>query len=228
VPQRRFQLYGRRKTKPLRARQRHLVDELLPRLRITLPASGRLAPLPLFAQPVREVWLEIGFGGGEHLAALASLDPGVGFIGAEPFVNGVAKLLLAIADGGLRNVRIFDADARLLLEQLESESIGRVFILFPDPWPKRRHEKRRLMTSDVVAELHRIMKPGAELRLVSDSPDYISWSLDNILRHGGFGWLAGRPADWRSQPPGWVETRYEAKARSRGRKPAYLRFTRLA
>ena len=102
MPQRRFQLYGRRKTKPLRARQRHLVDELLPRLRITLPASGRLAPLPLFAQPVREVWLEIGFGGGEHLAALASLDPGVGFIGAEPFVNGVAKLLLAIADGGLK------------------------------------------------------------------------------------------------------------------------------
>ena len=99
MPQRRFQLYGRRKTKPLRARQRHLVDELLPRLRVTLPASGKLAPLPLFAQPVREVWLEIGFGGGEHLAALASLDPGVGFIGAEPFVNGVAKLLLAIADG---------------------------------------------------------------------------------------------------------------------------------
>ena len=106
---------------------------LLPRLRMTLPASGRLAPLPLFAQPVREVWLEIGFGGGEHLAALASLDPGMGFIGAEPFVNGVAKLLLAIADGGLCNVRIFDADARLLLEQLESESIGRVFILFPIP-----------------------------------------------------------------------------------------------
>lgn len=228
VPQRRFQHYGRRKAKPLRPRQQHLVDTLLPRLRIELKPGEKIAPSTFFAGPSRDVWLEIGFGGGEHLAKLASLHSEVAFIGAEPFINGVAKLLRCIADGNLDNIRIFDDDARLLLEQLESLSVGRVFILYPDPWPKRRHERRRLLNPQIVAELHRIMKPGAELRLASDSADYISWSLRNILRHGGFHWLADRPEDWRKPPADWTGTRYEAKALNQGRKPAYLRFRKSA
>jgi tRNA (guanine-N7-)-methyltransferase len=225
--QRRFQLYGRRKAKPLRPRQQHLVDELLPHLRIGLRPGEKITPLTLFAGPARDVWLEIGFGGGEHLAKLASSNPEIAFIGAEPFINGVAKLLVAITDSNLTNIRIFDDDARLLLECLESSTIGSVFILYPDPWPKRRHEQRRLLNLQFVAELHRIMKPGAELRIASDSADYISWSLHNILRHGGFDWLAEHPQDWRQPPSGWIETRYESKALTQSRKPLYLSFRKL-
>jgi tRNA (guanine-N7-)-methyltransferase len=225
--QRRFQLYGRRKAKPLRPRQQHLVDVLLPRLRIALRPGEKIAPLTLFAGPATDVWLEIGFGGGEHLAKLASSNPEIAFIGAEPFVNGVAKLLVAISDGKLANIRIFDDDVRLLLERLESSTIGSVFILYPDPWPKRRHEKRRLLKLQFIAELHRIMKPGAELRLASDSADYVSSSLHNILRHGGFDWLAEHPRDWRQPPAGWIETRYESKALTQSRKPLYLSLRKL-
>jgi tRNA (guanine-N7-)-methyltransferase len=178
----------------------------------------------LFAPGVREVWLEIGFGGGEHLAALAELHPDVGFIGAEPFINGVAKLLLAIDERKLGNIRIFDDDARVLLERLASAAIGRVFILYPDPWPKRRHEKRRLLTSEFLGELYRIMKPGAELRLASDSADYVAWSLRNLMNHGGFEWMAEGPDDWRCPPRDWTQTRYETKALAGGGRPVYLRF----
>ena len=173
---------------------------------------------------MREVWLEIGFGGGEHLAALAELHPDVGFIGAEPFINGVAKLLLAIDERKLGNIRIFDDDARLLLERLENAAIGRVFILYPDPWPKRRHEKRRLLNAEFLGELYRIMKPGAELRLASDSADYVAWSLRNLMSHAGFEWMAEGPSDWRCPPLDWTRTRYETKALAGGGRPVYLRF----
>jgi tRNA (guanine-N7-)-methyltransferase len=224
VTKRRFQLYGRRKSKPLRARQQHLIDVLLPRLRIAGQPQQEISPKALFAPGVREVWLEIGFGGGEHLAALAELRPDVGFIGAEPFVNGIAKLLLAIDQRKLGNIRIFDDDARLLLERLESAAIGRVFILYPDPWPKRRHEKRRLLNPEFLGELYRIMKPAAELRLASDSADYVAWSLRNLMSHGGFEWMAEGPDDWRCPPRDWIKTRYETKALAGGAKPVYLRF----
>jgi tRNA (guanine-N7-)-methyltransferase len=197
-------------------------------LRIEVKPGSQIEPARLFADRPADVWLEIGFGGGEHLAQLASLRPDIGFIGAEPFLNGVAKLLSVIAASGLANIRIVDGDARPLVAQLADAAIGRVFVLYPDPWPKRRHEKRRLFNAAFIAELHRIMKPDAELRLATDSPDYAGWSLRNILRHGGFDWLAEKAAAWRQPPPEWVETRYESKAIRQGRKPIYLRFRKLA
>jgi tRNA (guanine-N7-)-methyltransferase len=201
---------------------------LLPRLRVSLTGPGKLLPLALFPAMISKVWLEIGFGGGEHLASLAERNPHIGFIGAEPFVNGIAKLLVAIDNDRLANIRIFDGDGRLLLESLGDASIDRLFILFPDPWPKRRHEKRRLLNADTIAELYRVMKPGGELRLASDSADYIGWSLRNILAHRGFDWLVEGPRHWREPPQDWCQTRYEAKALCEGRRPAYLRFLRRA
>jgi tRNA (guanine-N7-)-methyltransferase len=200
---------------------------LLPRLRIDVEGRGRLEPRTLFPQPVSEVWLEVGFGGGEHLAGLAARHPQIGFIGAEPFLNGIAKLLVAIEDNNIDNIRIFDGDGRLLLANLQDGSIARLFILYPDPWPKRRHAKRRLLDPDTITELHRVLAPGAELRVASDSGDYISWSLRIVLAHGGFDWLAEGPADWHRPPSDWCQTRYEAKALAAGRRPHYLRFARL-
>jgi tRNA (guanine-N7-)-methyltransferase len=201
---------------------------LLPRLRIGIESRGKLDPFSLFPRSVSEIWLEIGFGGGEHLASLAARHPQIGFIGAEPFVNGLAKLLIAIEDQSLANIRIFDGDGRLLLANLQDASIARLFILYPDPWPKRRHEKRRLLDARTIAELHRVMKPGAELRVASDSGDYVGWSLRNVLAHNGFDWLAEGPEDWRRPPLDWYQTRYEAKALGEGRRPIYLRFARRA
>ena len=201
---------------------------LLPRLRVSLKGPGKLRPLALFPDTISKVWLEIGFGGGEHLASLAARSPHIGFIGAEPFVNGIAKLLVVIDNDRLANIRIFDGDGRLLLEDLEDSSIDRLFVLYPDPWPKRRHEKRRLLDAATIAELYRVMMPGGELRLASDSADYVGWSLRNIMAHGGFDWLAEGPRDWRQPPQGWCRTRYETKALSEGRRPIYLRFLRRA
>lgn len=204
------------------------MGSLLPGLRIDIQGPRTLQPLSLFPHPVSEVWLEIGFGGGEHLASLAASRPQTGFIGAEPFLNGIAKLLVAIETGGLANIRIFDGDGRRLLESLGNATIDRLFILYPDPWPKRRHEKRRLLDAGTIAELHRVMRPGAELLLASDSADYIGWSLRNILAHGGFDWSAQRAEDWRRPPANWCQTRYEGKALEEGRRPVYLRFSRFA
>lgn len=223
---RRYQLYGRRKAKPLRPHQRQLVADLLPSLQINLPPEGELQPQAIFTGAPTDVWLEIGFGGGEHLADLAAAQPGIGFIGAEPFLNGVAKLLLAIAERRLSNIRIFDADARLLLDHLSAASIARIYVLYPDPWPKRRHAKRRLLDSATLRQMHRVMKPGAELRLATDSPDYAAWALARLLRHGGFEWLAETARDWREPPSGWTVTRYEAKALGQGRTPFYFAFRR--
>ena len=225
---RHYQLYGRRKAKPLRPRQRKLVEGLLPSLRIDLPPEGEFQPQGIFSNAPADVWLEIGFGGGEHLAELAAAYPHIGFIGAEPFLNGIAKLLLAIADTdkNLSNIRILDADVRPLLDRLSSASIGRVFVLYPDPWPKRRHIKRRLLDQATVLELQRVMKPGAELRLATDSPAYAAWALAALLRHGGFEWLAETARDWREPPLGWTVTRYESKARGEHRTPLYFAFRR--
>jgi tRNA (guanine-N7-)-methyltransferase len=223
---RRYHLYGRRKAKPLRPRQRKLVEGLLPSLRIDMPPEGEFQPQAIFSDAPADIWLEIGFGGGEHLAELAAAHPRIGFIGAEPFLNGVAKLLLAIAEKHLSNIRILDSDVRPLLDRLSSASIGRVYVLYPDPWPKRRHAQRRLLVQATVLEMQRVMKPGAELRLATDSPDYAAWALATLLRHGGFEWLAETARDWREPPSGWTVTRYELKARGQGRTPLYFAFRR--
>ncbi len=224
VPQR--LLYGRRVGPRLRPGRRRLLDELLPRLAIDLPARGRLDPRGLFRRPVEAVWLEIGFGGGEHLAAQAAAHPTVGFIGVEPYLSGVARLLAAIEAGGLDNVRILVDDARLLLPVLPDASIARIDVLFPDPWPKARHHKRRLVAPATVAEMARILVPGGELRLATDDPGYARWMLAAVLGEPRLEWLAERAADWREPWPDRPITRYEAKALAAGRKPVYLRCRR--
>lgn len=219
-------VYGRRRGRKLRPGQRDLLDGLLPQLRFELPREGALDPSRLFAEPVEAVWLEIGFGGGEHLAAQAAREPRRGLIGCEVFENGVVKLLGEIKQRGLGNVRLFIDDARLLLAALADASLERVFILFPDPWPKQRHHKRRMISTATLDALARAMRDGAELRLATDDMDYLRWMLERATAHADFEWLARRPRDWRERPADWPQTRYESKAIAAGRKPAFLRFRR--
>ena len=224
APQRR--LYGRRRGRPLRSGQQGLVEGLLPCLAINLPASGGFDPSAAFADPPRSIWLEIGFGGGEHLAIQAERHPDTGIIGCEVFENGIAKLLGAIERRHLANIRLFVDDARLLISALPAASIERVFILFPDPWPKQRHHKRRIVSGDTLDCLARIMTGGAELRLATDDSGYFSWMLECVTGHPAFDWLARRPVDWRERPADWPPTRYEEKARAAGRSPAFLQACR--
>ena len=222
----RRQIRGRRQGPKLRPGRQALLETLLPKLSLDLPAEGLLDTASLFPD-ARAVWLEIGFGGGEHLAVQAGAHPEVGLIGVEPFITGVAKLLNLIEEGGLTNVRILVDDARLLLTALPDASIARAFILFPDPWPKLRHHKRRIVSRSTVPELARVMRPGAELRLATDDADYARWMLEAVLAERRFAWLAERAADWRERPPDWPATRYEEKARAAGRAPVFLRFERV-
>lgn len=218
--------YGRRKGRALRPARQRLLDELLPRVSIE-PAPWPIDPLALFERPVQDIWLEIGFGGGEHLAEQARRHPDVGLIGCEPFLNGVARLLSEIERDGLRNIRVYADDARDLLERLPEACIGRVFVLFPDPWPKARHHRRRFIGPDTLPELARIMKDGAELRLASDQMPLIRWMLFHTLANGSFAWAAKGPADWRTRPADRPATRYESKAQARGDRCVYLTFRRL-
>ena len=225
APQRRV-LYGRRRGRPLRLGQKGLVDGLLPRLAINLPASGEFDLRSIFPDPPRSVWLEIGFGGGEHLAALAERHPDTGFIGCEVFENGIAKLLGEIERRCLANIRLFIDDARLLIAALPAAAIERVFVLFPDPWPKQRHHKRRIVSRDTLDHFARIMTDGAELRLATDDPGYLSWMLECVTGHSAFTWLARHPGDWQERPLDWPPTRYEEKARAANRPPFFLRARR--
>jgi len=218
--------YGRRRGRPLRAGQRERQTTLLPELSFSLPECGLLDPAVLFTAPIREIWLEIGFGGGEHLAEQAELHPDIGFIGCEVFENGVVKLLGEVARRRLANIRLHPSDARPLLAALTPLSIARVFILFPDPWPKTRHHKRRLIAPPTLDRLAELMVDGAELRLATDDPSYLAWMLEHTTGHPEFSWTARRPADWRARPDDWPATRYEEKARRAGRTPHFLRFAR--
>jgi len=223
-------LYGRRQGRALRPGRLALLESLLPRLAVSLPASGAAPPerldLAALFPGAREVWLEIGFGGGEHLAWQAARHPEVGFIGAEHFINGVASLVRLVKEDGLENVRIHQGDGRDLLAALPDCALGRVFILFPDPWRKTRHHKRRIVQRETLDSLARVMRDGAELRLATDHRDYLVWMLERGCAHPAFRWLARGPGDWRRRPDDWPATRYEAKAIDAGRQPAYLRFER--
>jgi tRNA (guanine-N7-)-methyltransferase len=227
-PQRR--VFGRRKGPALSAHQTGLFETLLPTLRLDL-RSG-YDPRTYFAADVTEVWLEIGFGGGEHLLWQAQAHPSIGLIGAEPYVSGVAKLLSKLAlpgsaaASGSGNIRIHPDDAGEIVDALPDASLGRVFILFPDPWPKTRHHKRRFIQMAMLDRLARVMKPGAELRFATDDPGYLVWTLERLSGHPAFAWMARGASEWRTRPSDWPETRYEAKAIRSGATCTYLRFVR--
>ncbi|PSC04862.1 tRNA (guanosine(46)-N7)-methyltransferase TrmB [Alsobacter soli] len=218
--------FGRRKGKKLRAGQADLFETLLPRLRID-PKQDLARPRELFPRPVGGLWLEIGFGGGEHLLARSRENPDVGFIGCEPFVNGMAKLLAAVDAEKLDNIRLYDGDALQVIEALPEASVDRVIQLYPDPWPKRRHHKRRFVSDAMLARLARIVRPGGSFWFASDIDHYVGWVLARVLRSPDFVWEASSAADWRTPYPGWPGTRYEAKALREGRTPSYLRIRRL-
>ena len=218
----RRKLYGRRKGPKLSARQETLRVSLLPKLKLALRERGD--PRSYFGGNVSGVWLEVGFGAGEHLVAQAKAHPDVGLIGAEPYISGTAKLLSKIEADGLDNIRIHEGDARDVLDALPDASLGGVFILFPDPWPKTRHHKRRFIQRDMLDTLARVLQPGAELRFASDDPGYFAWTLERLTAHPDFAWTARASADWSTRPPDWPQTRYEAKALHGP--PRYLRFLR--
>lgn len=218
--------FGRRRGRKLSVRQDQLMADLLPTLSVDpqSPAPHDLGGL--FPEGVASVWLEIGFGGSEHLIWQAKANPNVGLIGCEPFEEGVVKALAAIDEGQLKNVRLLADDVRPLLRWLPERSLSRVFILFPDPWPKRRHHKRRLFSPELLRLLARVMAAGAELRLGTDIGDYVRTALMAVAGTSDFRWAAEGPADWRERPADWPQTRYEAKAGREGRRCYFFRFIR--
>jgi len=219
-------VYGRRKGRPLRDNLERLIEERLPAYAFPLPAEGPLDPRRLWPEPRTEIWLEIGFGGGEHLAWQAAQRPEVGLIGCEIFLNGIATAVRALEERQASNVRLWPEDVRPLLERLAPASLDRVFILFPDPWPKARHHKRRLVGDRTLERLATLVRPGGELRLATDDEDYLVWMLDHLWRHrAAWRWTAERAGDWQTRD--WPETRYEAKARAAGRKPTFLTYRRV-
>jgi tRNA (guanine-N7-)-methyltransferase len=228
--------FGRRRGRRLGPRQQARLEHLLPRVAIDLSCPPPVTTAALFqsrdapvagGQPqAQETWLEIGFGGGEHLVWQAVRNPHVGMIGCEPFEDGMVKVLSEIEARGLANIRLHPDDARPLLRWLPQSSIARAFILFPDPWPKRRHQKRRLVNAALLDELARVLRPGAELRIATDIADYARTILMAFGATAAFGWIADGPGDWRTRPGDWPETRYEQKALREGRPSIYLRFVR--
>jgi tRNA (guanine-N7-)-methyltransferase len=217
-------LYGRSHGRALRPGQERLVAEVLPRFEIAL---GALGAGRAFAAGRSEVWLEIGFGAGEHLIGQAKANPQVCLIGCEPFLNGVAATLGGIEREALTNVRLRRGDAQGIVEAAPDGFFARVFILYPDPWPKRRHHKRRVVGEAMIAGLARVMRRGAELRFATDIDDYAGWTLRRFLASSQFRWTAKRADDWRRPWPEWRPTRYEAKALGAGRRSVYLTFQRL-
>jgi tRNA (guanine-N7-)-methyltransferase len=217
-------LYGRSSGHKLRKGQRELVEQLLHA--ISVPAEGEITAERLFGDH-RPLHLEIGFGGGEHLAYRADLLPDHGFIGCEPFLNGVAQALGHIRDQRLANVRLHMGDALDVLRRLPNQSLTMVYLLHPDPWPKARHAKRRMINDGPLDLIAAKLKPGGEFRLATDDPTYLNWSLMVMQRHReAFGWLVEEPDEWLRYPSGWLETRYAAKARRQGRVPHQFRYRR--
>jgi tRNA (guanine-N7-)-methyltransferase len=216
-------LYGRSSGHKLRKSQQELVDELLPA--ISVPAEGPADSLTLFGEE-RPLHFEIGFGSGEHLAFRADLLPDHGFIGCEPFLNGVATALTHIRDQRLANVRLWNNDALDVLRRIPDGALTMVYLLHPDPWPKARHAKRRMVNDGPLDLIAAKLKPGGEFRLGTDDPTYCRWSMMVMNRRRDFEWFAERPSDFLVRPGGWPETRYEAKARRQGREVWYFRYRR--
>jgi tRNA (guanine-N7-)-methyltransferase len=220
----RHAFFGRRKGHRLRPAQADILDRLLPQLALDLARPAPTVLSDLFLSDVNTVRLEIGFGGGEHLLAEAERNPQAGFIGCEPFVNGMAKVLGGIAARDLSNIRLHHGDAAEVLGWLPQGSLSRIDLIHPDPWPKRRHWKRRFIQDERLAELAHVLQTGGELRFVTDWEDYATWALEHVLRAPAFVWTAERADDWRRPWPDFRGTRYEAKARRAGRSSSYLIF----
>jgi tRNA (guanine-N7-)-methyltransferase len=217
-------LYGRASGHKLRPGQQALVDVLMPQ--IAVPDEGEVSARRLFGGD-RPLHFEIGFGSGEHLAERADLLPDHGFIGAEPFLNGVAAALAQIRDRHLVNVRLWRGDALDVIRRIPDGALSFLYLLHPDPWPKARHAKRRMVNDGPLEIFAAKLKPGGEFRLATDDPTYLTWALMVMQRHSHqFEWLAERPSDFLEPPDGWIETRYGAKSRREGRRPYYLRYRR--
>jgi tRNA (guanine-N7-)-methyltransferase len=219
-------LYGRRGGHRLKAARRAALDDLLPRFVVPALERPPLEPAALFQRPMRAFWLEVGFGNGEHLAEQAAQHPDVGCIGCEPFINGVSMLLRHVGELGLDNIRVYTDDARQLLDALPDGVIERVHLLFPDPWPKLRHHRRRFISPETIVALARVMDRGAELRIATDHMECGRWMLWHMLQCSAFEWLAEQPSDWRERPRDETPTRYEQKALTAGRPCLYFRFRR--
>lgn len=218
--------FGRRKGHKLRIHQADLIEHLLPRLALDIATPPPAQLTTLFDPPVENVRLEIGFGGGEHLVGEAQALPRTGFIGCEPYVNGMAKILAQIEAHDLRNIRLFAGDAAELLAWAPPHSLARIDLIHPDPWPKRRHWKRRFVQDFTVAAMARVLEPRGEFRFVCDIDDYVAWTLHHLARSRDFVWTAERADDWRQPWQGYTMTRYGRKAEREGRRAAYLRFAR--
>lgn len=218
--------FGRRRGKHLRTEQERAVGERLPALRVD-PAAIPADLAGLFPVPVRAVRLEIGFGGGEHLLHAARLNPDIGYVGAEPFINGMAKALRVIDAERIANIRLWDDDVRPLLDRLPAASLDLVHLYYPDPWPKRRHWKRRFVVDENVDRLARVIRPGGMFRFASDWANYAAWTASHMRRSRDFHWTAWRASDWLEPWPDWLRTRYEAKAIREGRVPTYLTYERI-
>jgi tRNA (guanine-N7-)-methyltransferase len=219
--------FGRRKGHKLRPRHAQLIETLLPQLAIDLSRAAPANLRDLFHVPVADVALEIGFGGGESMIALARARPDLGILGVEPFVNGMAKALAAIESGNLKNILLHFDDAAALIEWLPDASVTRIDLVHPDPWPKRRHWKRRFVQDQMVAQLARILRPAGQFRFVTDVAGYAAWTLQRLLRSTEFEWTAQCAGDWRQAWPDYTPTRYHAKAAREGRTSCFLIFRRL-
>lgn len=213
--------FGRREGKTLGARQRARLETLLPQLQIALRDPGPLDPADLFPFAPENLILEIGYGGGEHLARQCVANPRTGFIGAEVFSGGIGKMLEKIDTQSISNIRLFSDDALNLLQNLPDASLDGVYLLYPDPWPKSRHHKRRFVSALTLTELARVIRPEGYFRFATDIEDYANWTLAHILRQPGFVWRPGTPGSWREPFPGWRPTRYEQKARKQGRETSF-------
>lgn len=219
-----FRTFGRAKGKPLSPAQRALMDDAFPKVDFGAAVAAHENPIADITGPI---WLEIGFGGAEHLLWQAEQNPDVTLLGVEPFLNGVVKAVSGITQNDLKNIRLHRGDARDVLKLLPDASLERIFVLFPDPWHKARHNKRRIINMEFLDDLHRVIKPGGTFRFGSDIIHYVDWTLTRVKRHGGFDWPATSQNEWRVRPDDWPATRYLEKAIREGRSGHFFEFTRL-
>ncbi len=220
--------YGRRLGRKLTAHQQELLDNYLPQLLIDVSVAAQTTiDIHSYFGNNQPIWLEIGFGAGEHLLHMAQQYPNINFIGAEPFYNGVAKLLNAMQRHSVNNIRIVPDDVRPLLASLPADTLSRIYILFPDPWPKARHHKRRLINNQLLDMIANILHSQGQLRIATDHYDYSAWIMEHILPRQEFVWCANNYQDWQIPPDDWAQTRYERKAIQAGRYPVYLQFIRI-